>query len=294
MRALKVVGPFKGISGYDHHTREFVREFVRLGLNVELRHLPDWSPEAPAHMRETWFDCLDQATSATTALHFVMPPQFAPTPGLKAINYTMFEADRIPAPWVAAAMRADLVVLPTEPVRQVWADSGVPQQRLRVAPLGVDGAALAAATSPLSARVGERPLSSFAKRFLNVADLRSRKNHMGLLRAWMEATRASDDAVLILKVNACAPRVWPAFEADFADLQRSLGRSLPEAAPILLIARPLEASRMPALYASATHYTSMSRGEGWDLPMMEAAAGLTLIAPLHTAYLTCLEADSAL
>jgi hypothetical protein len=38
----------------------------------------------------------------------------------------------------------------------------------------------------------------------------------------------------------------------------------------------------------------MSRGEGWDLPMTEAAAaGLRLIAPRHTAYLTYLDAEVA-
>jgi hypothetical protein len=39
-------------------------------------------------------------------------------------------------------------------------------------------------------------------------------------------------------------------------------------------------SAMPRLYAAATHYISMSFGEGWDQPMLEAAAsGLRLIAP---------------
>lgn len=86
MPALKVVKPFKGISGYDHHTREFVREFVRQGLDIELQHLPNWSRQLVGPMRETWFDRLDRPTSATTALHFVMPPHFVPAPGLKSAN----------------------------------------------------------------------------------------------------------------------------------------------------------------------------------------------------------------
>jgi hypothetical protein len=47
---------------------------------------------------------------------------------------------------------------------------------------------------------------------------------------------------------------------------------------------------MPGLYTAATHYWSMSHGEGWDQPMTEAAAsGLRLIAPDHTAYRTYLD-----
>jgi glycosyltransferase involved in cell wall biosynthesis len=47
---------------------------------------------------------------------------------------------------------------------------------------------------------------------------------------------------------------------------------------------------MPLLYQAATHYISASFGEGWDLPMTEAAAcGLRLIAPDHSAYRTYLD-----
>src|SRR5260370_38384719 len=49
-----------------------------------------------------------------------------------------------------------------------------------------------------------------------------------------------------------------------------------------------------ALYAAATHYVSLSHGEGWDLPMMEAAvSGLALIAPAHSAYLSYLREEEA-
>ncbi len=51
---------------------------------------------------------------------------------------------------------------------------------------------------------------------------------------------------------------------------------------------------MPRLYAAATHYCSMSFGEGWDQPAMEAAAcGLRLIVPRHSAYLAYLDSSVA-
>ena len=42
-------------------------------------------------------------------------------------------------------------------------------------------------------------------RLLNVAELSSRKNQAGLLRAWIRATTREDDAVLILKVGLYSP-----------------------------------------------------------------------------------------
>ena len=44
MRALTVRGPFRGVTGYDHHVREFVRELARQGMRVWLLDLPLWSP----------------------------------------------------------------------------------------------------------------------------------------------------------------------------------------------------------------------------------------------------------
>ncbi|MBW3603015.1 MAG: hypothetical protein KY434_10010, partial [Actinobacteria bacterium] len=47
-------------------------------------------------------------------------------------------------------------------------------------------------------------------------------------------------------------------------------------------------------YAAATHYVSMSCGEGWDQVTMEAAlAGLRLIVPRHTAYVEYLDEGDA-
>ena len=40
--ALRVRGPFRGPSGYDHYVREFVRELVRQGVAIQLVDLPDW------------------------------------------------------------------------------------------------------------------------------------------------------------------------------------------------------------------------------------------------------------
>jgi glycosyltransferase involved in cell wall biosynthesis len=294
-RGLKVIGPYKGSSGYDRHTREFVRAFANMGVSIELRNLDGWSTELPAAARDPWFDGLTQPVDADTVLHFTMPNHARPEPGRRNVNYTMFEADRIPAAWVELARGHDMIVLPTEAAFRAWADSGVPEQRLRVSPLGVDAPYFSQPCRPLAITTRDgRPLSSFRTRFLNVAELRPRKNHLGLLRAWMRATGPADDAVLILKVSVFQARALAQFQADVADMQRRLGRSLNNAAAIVVIADQLSDAAIRALYGSATHYISMSHGEGWDLPMMEAAvSGLSLIAPRHTAYMSYLRDDEA-
>lgn len=294
-RGLKVIGPYKGSSGYDRHTREFVRALAAQGIAIELKNLDGWSAELPAAARDPWFDTLDRPVEADTILHFTMPNHARPEAGRRNVNYTMFEADRIPATWVELARCHDLTLLPTEAAFRAWVDSGVPDELLRICPLGVNAAYFAQPSEPLAitTRSG-RALSSYRTRFLHVAELRPRKNHLGLLRAWMRATDRHDDAALILKISVFQDRALGQFRADVDDMQREFGRSLADAAPIVVVADQLPDAAMRALYASATHYISMSHGEGWDLPMMEAAVcGLSLIAPRHTAYLTYLLDDEA-
>jgi glycosyltransferase involved in cell wall biosynthesis len=73
-------------------------------------------------------------------------------------------------------------------------------------------------------------------------------------------------------------------------LEKSIRKTLAEAAPVVFVCDRFSDADMPRLYMAATHYISLSFGEGWDQPMLEAAAsGLRLIAPDHSAYSTYLD-----
>jgi len=293
---LEVIGPYRGPTGYDRHTRAFLKQLANLGRPVQLSPLQHWSVDLPVEMLDPWYETLLRPIDTHAALHFTMPTHCWPRPGKPNVNYTMFEADRIPAEWAARAAAVDCVALPTEACRRAWMESGVPERKLRIAPLGVDGEFFREPAPPLGLQAPDgRPLDSFAHRFLNIAEMRPRKNHTGLVRAWLSATAAADDAVLILKCTGFQAGAFEAMRDDLLDVQRELCRSLADAAPVILFSHVLSDAQMRSLYATATHYISMSHGEGWDLPMMEsAAAGLTLIAPDHSAYSFYLTPQDAL
>jgi glycosyltransferase involved in cell wall biosynthesis len=203
----------------------------------------------------------------------------------------MFEATRIPAFWAEQSRRHDLVVLPTESSRDAWLAAGVPSERIRLCPLGVAAERFRDGIEPLTLldAVGE-PLSRYRVRFLNVSELGPRKNVTGLLRAWLLATSRSDDAVLIIKLTPFSADRLALFQVELDEIQRSVGKELGQAAPVHFLNELYSDQQMPRLYAAATHYISLSHGEGWDQPMMEAAAsGLRLIAPAHSAYLSYLD-----
>jgi glycosyltransferase involved in cell wall biosynthesis len=294
-RQLHVIGPFRGNSGYDRHTRAFVRAFVKAGVDVRLTPLLHWSADAPADEREAWFEELVGPIEADTVLHCTMPHHAEAVFGKRNVNHTMFEADRIPRDWVSRSWAHDLIAVPTESSRSAWIDSGVPAERVGIAPLGIDAPFYMTPSEPAPLRTqDQRAVSTYRTRFLNIADLRPRKNHTAMIRVWLRATSKDDDAVLILKSSADRAGDLEKFRQDLLDVQRQAGRSLADAAPLLFITHPLTDAQMRALYASATHYISLSHGEGWDQPMMEAAvSGLRLIAPRHSAYLTYLRDGEA-
>ena len=121
-----------------------------------------------------------------------------------------------------------------------------------------------------------------------------RKNQLGLIEAWLMATTPADDAVLILKLNQFRHGLAERFQADLRAVFERVGRTPDDCAPIHMITEYLPDAQMHRLYRAATHYISLSFGEGWDLPMTEAAAaGLTLVAPRHTAYLDYLNDANA-
>jgi glycosyltransferase involved in cell wall biosynthesis len=291
---LAVVGPYQGASGYDRVTREFVRQFVALGVDVHLQNLDGWSSPLPVELRESWFDDLAAPNGAETVLHFVMPSHMRPQSGARNVNYTMFEADRIPADWAARARLCERVAVSTRASRDAWIASGVDPARVCVAPLGVDSEFFSQRCEPMDIAVGDgRAVADFGTRFLHVGELRPRKNQVGLVRAWLRATVRDDDAVLIIK---CPPVQHMVDEliGDIAATQQELGLVLKDVAPIVLMPALLSEWQMLGLYAAATHCITMSCGEGWDQVTMEAAlAGLHLVVPRHTAYLEYLQEGDA-
>lgn len=198
--SLFVRGPFRGSTGYAHHTREFVRELARNGVALQLESVPGWGSDepVPAESADYWYATLNGPVVARIALQFCMPHQTEEHPDLIDVNCTKFEADRIPSTWVALSKLFDWTVVPTEFSRIAWIESGAPEKRLRVCPLGVRSELFTGTHEPWPVVLTNgRPLATYRFRFLNVSDWNTRKNLDGLVRTWLTATRATKDAALV-------------------------------------------------------------------------------------------------
>ncbi|MBK1840749.1 tetratricopeptide repeat protein [Azospirillum sp. YIM B02556] len=291
---LVVRGVFRDSSGYAYKVRRFVHHLVAAGIRIRLVDLNHGDVDLlPDGQIAPLLDTLHQPVRAKAVLSFTTPPAVEAVPGLKTITYTVFEAAQILPSWAAYSRRHDHVVVATESSRAAWLRAGHPADRIHLCPEGVE-AVPEGLIHPLPLVDGAgRRLADFPVRILNVSDFNSRKNLVGLLRVWLRTTRPGDPAALALKLGK-GGRILEGFQALLQQAVAETGRSLPQAAPIFLVEALLSDTEMLSLYASGTHYWSMSHGEGWDLPMTQAGAmGLTLLAPDHSAYQAYVDGHAA-
>ncbi|CAO3441228.1 tetratricopeptide repeat protein [Azospirillum endophyticum] len=287
---IVVRGVYRDSSGYAYTVRQFVRHLIASGIKV---HLMDLCYAPMDHLSldqiDPLFQSLTEPVRAKAILNFTTPVAVEAVPGLKTIAYTMFEATRIPALWTAHSRQHDHTIVATPSSRDAWIASGQRADQVSICPAGVDpidekSVAKLDVVDPFGRR-----LSSYPTRILNVSDFNDRKNLRGILRTWLRNTNAVDPAALVLKVGK-ASGTSDAFRALVDETTRGSGIPLSAAAPIFLIDGKLSDKEILSLFATCTHYWSMSHGEGWDLPMTQAGAmGLTLIAPQHSAYTAYLD-----
>ncbi|CAO3411713.1 tetratricopeptide repeat protein [Azospirillum largimobile] len=282
---LVVRGVFRDSSGYAYAVRRFVQELVAAGIRVRLVDLNYGDPDnLPDDQIDPLLLSLDRPVRAKAVLTVTTPPAVEAVPGLKTINFSMFEAVDIPPLWAGLSRRHDHVVVATDSSRTAWLRAGHPRERVHICPAGVETVDAAGVAPAFIVDSLGRRLADYPVRVLNVSDFNDRKNLDGLLRVWLRTTRTEDRAALLLKAGK-AGGVSGGMRDLLARVSAQTGRTPEQAAPVFLVEGKLSDAEMMSLHAASTHYWSMSHGEGWDLPMAQAGAmGLTLLAPDHSAY----------
>ena len=195
--------------------------------------------------------------------------------GRYKVGYTMLEVDGFPAEWVRQANRMDEVWVPSEFNRQSFLRSGL-KRPVHVVPLGVD-------TNHFHPGIHAypNPLGEFV--FLSLFEWGERKEPWLLLKAFNEVFSANEPVRLLCKVINRDPSVRIKEEIRRLRLKSSGGKIS------YLFNLEFPQYQLGSLYRSADCFVTISRGEGWDMPLMEAmACGLPAIATdwgAHTEFL---------
>ncbi len=185
--------------------------------------------------------------------------------GKVRVGFTMLEVDGFPRDWVEQANELDEIWVPSEFNRQGFLASGL-KRPIHLIPLGVDTQYF---------HPGARSVASPTGEFVFLANFEwgERKDPWLLLRAFNDTFRADEPVRLLCKITNRDPMLRLKSEI------RSLGLKSAGGKISYLLNLDFPHAELPMLYRSADCFLAVSRGEGWDMPLMEAmACGLPTIA----------------
>jgi GT2 family glycosyltransferase len=259
-------------TGYAMSTREILRALDRLGVRATYRYVygpgtPFATPES-----ESSGDYLMNVIAHRNGQSFpsvgVVYGQgdvFHRNRGRRKVGFTMLEVDGFPAEWVRQANRMDEVWVPSEFNRQGLMASGVKRPIHRI-PLGVD-------PNYFHPRIQGFPNPSGEFVFLSNFEWGERKEPWLLLKVFNDEFKAAEPVRLVCKIINKDSHVRVRQEIVKLRLKESGGKVS------FLFNREFPYYQLGSFYRSADCYISAGRGEGWDMPLMEAmACGLPSIA----------------
>jgi glycosyltransferase involved in cell wall biosynthesis len=191
------------------------------------------------------------------------PPDFAVPPVGRLALIQPWEFGAIPTAW-EAPLRDDVDELwvPSEYVRRMYLDGGVPAERVRVVPNGVD-------LDVFRPDGPRRPLDvPDGTRFLFVGGTIARKGVDVLVRAYAEAFRGRRDVSLVVK--DVSPNTHYRGR-NAADELRAFAAD-PANPPLVYLDDDLDTEDLAALYRACDVLVHPYRGEGFAMPVLEAMA----------------------
>ncbi len=258
-------------TGYSVCTRALLAALEETGVRTVYRYaygrdtpypLPE--PESVLDHRLTTIRCRPRPRRSPSVV-FGRGDVFRHNLGRYKIGYTMLEVDGFPEEWVRQANRMDEVWVPNELNRQGFLECGLKRPIYKL-PLGVDTHYFHPGIKAYRNLRGE-----FV--FLSVMEWGERKEPWLLLKAFSETFHAGEPVRLLCKV----------INRDLAvNVQRSIRRLELQASGgriSYLFNLEFPHYQLGSLYRSADCFVATSRGEGWDMPLMEAmACGLPAIA----------------
>ncbi len=194
------------------------------------------------------------------------------------IGYTMMETADLPEGWVEACECMDEIWVPTKFNLETFIRAGVPREKIKIVPLGVDTNYFDPEQTPPMQIPGVKGFN-----FLSIFQWTKRKGWDILLKAYLQAFTQADDVALVIRSYY---RSGQEVETRIREYISGLGYDVARIPRISVISQPITAKHMPALYKACDAFVLPTRGEGWGLPYLEAMAmGLPVIGARFSAHL---------
>lgn len=254
-------GPVKDLSGYAEVNRSILLEMHRSSVQIALRAIPvppGYGCPLGGEMTALFEGLSRSPMWGRVTIHCHLAPDYRPDPGRFNIGISMIETDRLAPAWVRACNAMDEVWVPSRFNREGYTSSGV-NCRLRVMPFGFD-----------AQRFKMRPAQPNGRyfTFLSIMEVYPRKGLELLLEAFMTGFAREDAARLIILPRSAFSDAHGQVNQAVERWARRTGN--PAAGRVFVLANPLARSELPNLYHQCDCYVAPTRGEGWNLPVIEA------------------------
>lgn len=259
-------------TGYAMSCREILRALDTAKVEVAYRYVygprtvfPPNEPEDSEDYRLNVLRSRKVSWRPKAAVVYGQADVFGSNRGRIKIGYTMLEVDGFPRDWVRAAQKMAEVWVPSEFNRQGFLESGLTRP-VEIIPLGVD-------TNYFHPGLRSFPNPHGEYVFFSAFEWGERKEPGLLLKTFNEEFGCDEPVRLVCKVINRDPGL------KLKDEIRALRLRDPGGRISFLFNQEYPHYQLGSLYRSMDCFVSVSRGEGWNMPLMEAmACGLPAIA----------------
>ncbi len=218
----------------------------------------------------------DMSFSYTAMKNFSRFLQHSPRNRFGIYCYEFAGKNSLPIGFAKAHQYCDKILAPSHFARQVFLDSGVPEDKLVVIPHGINSKEIdAAVPHPLKTR-------KTVKILINLGQIHKRKNFPGALEMFGQAFNKNSDVCLVLKIQDRPPKQQ--FELSFRDVYESFERKFPNHAEVEIVREFIP--NIYSLYKSCDITFSPSHAEGFGMvPLEGMACGLLPVASNYSGFL---------
>ena len=201
-------------------------------------------------------------SGAAVTVRHAWPPDWQRPQSGKLVVIQPWEFGALPRQWVEDSANVDEFWVPSEYVRRVYVESGIPAAKVVVVPNGVDPDKFHPQVVPMKLATEKQ------FKFLFVGGTIFRKGPDLLLKAFLENFTAADNVCLVIKdFGGKTVYAGQTFESQIRAAQ-----SQPNAPEILYLNEELPPDALPGLYTACDCLVLPYRGEGFGLPALEAMA----------------------